>query len=295
MAILRFETPYDAVFIYKYGKGNTPLYKNQAELSAEIINDPNSGFESKKEITVRSAISQVFTGERNLSKSLNHALFSVIEKRFDKKKYNYPDFKKQLIERLSIAYKERIEEKRERVGDRDYDTLFEATQIGKEFLITTLEPAELHKSELANRLKNELLEKTGIVPQTNPDIIRAKYKFYLPNKERGRIAREFWDALKKHAESEYNIDQKEIDKRLKRANKDKIIQTFLAPQSIAMHPYVFINYEKQRDVRGFCVSYRNNEIPSVAELSLQVVYAWFEEYSKCFEEIEKNEWEIYST
>lgn len=277
MSKLIFSTPNEAVFIAKFAKGSKPLFESQVELANSIINIKNSDFTNKNILTVRSSISQIFTGERNLSKSLRDILFQVIESRFDKNKYSFKEFEKLLIQTFRSNYEERLEIKRNGMGDIDYRSLIEATKKGTTFLITTLEPAELHKSELADKLKNELLEKTGIVPKSNVDVLPAKYKFYLPDKDGGRIAREFWEELRKHAIKEYDIKERDIDIKLKRANQNGDLLTYLVPLQIAMHPYVFINYINRRKVTGFCVSYKN-ENPSVAELSLKVVYTWFEEY-----------------
>jgi hypothetical protein len=283
----KFDSPSEAIFIARFAKDDKPLFESQLELANKIINHPGSEFKDKNIITVRSTLSQIFTGERNLSKNLRNILFQVIEKRFDKKKFNFDQFEKLLIEEFRIGYEERLEIKRNGIGDIDYKSLIERTKSATDFLITTLEPAELHKSELADRLKNELLEKTGIVPPSSDKVISAKYKFYLPNKQLGRVARQFWEELRKHAIKEYEMQPGEVDEKLKIANQKEIIQTFLVPVNIAMHPYVFIDfYPDKRKVRGFCVSYKN-QIPSVAELSLEVVYTWFEEYENELKEMEK--------
>jgi hypothetical protein len=277
MLITKFDNPHEAVFLHKYSKGNCALFKNQIELASEIQAHPDGGFKEKNINTVKSAVSQIFTGERNLSKSLKHVLFLVIKARFNDSKYDYNEFERVLIENFVSLHKDRIDNKRN--PDIDYDTLIAETKKGKEFLITTMEPAELHKSDMANDLKDQLLEKTQIVPSDSTEEFEtATYKFYFPHKEGKRIAREFWERLRTHAILRYNQDPRIIDAKLKKANEEGIILTYLAPSEIAMHPYVFINYKNRDKVSGFCVSYRNGDTPSVAELSLKVVYEWFDIY-----------------
>lgn len=284
---LNFDTPHEAVFISKFGKGGKALFKSQSLLAEEINKNKEGGFHDKSITTIRSALSQIFTGERNLSKNLKHVLFLVIKNHFDNNKYDYAEFEKMLLEKFKDVYAERLKNKKDRNPDVDYDNLIAATEKGQEFLITTLEPAELHKSELADRLKNQLLEKTGIVPSaSDDDIVTAKYKFYFPIEDGERIAREFWEELRRHAIEEYNQNPNFIDSNLVEANKNGVILTYLAPTDIAMHPYVFIDYSKRNKVSGFCVSYRNREIPSVAELSLQLVYKWFKVYETKIKDLE---------
>lgn len=290
MRDIDFQSPQEAVFASKFGKGNKPLFESQLDLANTIMQLPNSDFNSKNALTVRSAISQIFTGERNLSKNLKHVLFLAIETKFDSNKYDFKKFETKLLEKFKVIYEERLTNKRSRAGDKDYWKLIEKTKEGKNFLITTLEPAELHKSDLAKRLKNELLEKTGIVPLTEENVVPAKYRFYLPDRESGRVAREFWESLREHAIDEYNLEPDDVDQKLETANKDGRILTFLAPVDIAMHPYVFIgDIKTKRKIIGFCVSYKDIEIPSVAELSLKVVYTWMEIYENKLKNIEAEE------
>jgi len=278
--IQKFDSPHEAVFICKVGKGGRVLFKGQSQLADEIINHKEGGFQDKSVLTVRSALSQIFNGERNLSKNLKHVLFLVIKDHFNNDKYDYIEFEKLLLEKFKAVYAERATAKKERNPDRDYDTLIEATEKGENFLITTLEPAELHKSEMADRLKNQLLEKTEIIKPISDEVVNANYKFYFPIDDGDLIAREFWEELKRNAIEVYGENPAIVDSKLQEANESGKILTFLAPKDIAMHPYVFINYDDRFNRTGFCVSYRNREIPSVAELSLKVVREWFAIYYK---------------
>lgn len=283
----RFDNPHEAVFIGKFGRGGRPLFKNQSELADQINKCREGGFHDKSITTIRSALSQIFTGERNLSKNLKHVLFLVIRNHFDLKKYDFVEFEKILLEKFREVYAERMKNKKDRSPDIDYDNLITATEKGEEFLITTLEPAELNRSEQAERLKNQLLEKTGIVPQASDEtIIPARYKFYFPLKDGERIAREFWEELRRNAIVEYNQDSGIVDSKLAEANSNGTILTYLAPSNIAIHPYVFIDYTKKNKVSGFCVSYKNRQVPSVAELSLKFIFDWFEEYEPVIKKLE---------
>lgn len=279
-----FDSPHEAVFICKFGKGNSQLFKSQSSLAEEINKSKEGGFQEKSITTIRSALSQIFTGERNLSKNLKHVLFYVIKVHFDSKKYDYGEFEKKLTEKFKEVYLERLKNKKGHNPDIDYETLIDATHKGKEFLITTLEPAELHKSELADRLKNQLLEKTGIVPPSSEEeVVNATYKFFFPIKDGEMIARQFWEELRRNAIEEYEQNADQVNIKLMEANKTGTILTYLAPLEIAMHPYVFIDYSKRNKVSGFCVSYKNRQVPSVAELSFKVVYEWLAVYPKIIE------------
>jgi hypothetical protein len=288
---MKFDNAYDAVFVHRFGVRNSHLFKNQADLATAIVTNKDSGFFNKKELTMRSALSQVFSGERGLSKTLQQALLVVIKPRFDDSKHDFAKFKELFVEKIQTAYHDRQKEKVLDLGDRDYQSLLDATKTGKDFLITTLEPAELHISEQANRLKNDLLEKTAIVFSTDEIIQSAKYKFYLPDMHNAQTARKFWEELRRHAIAEYNLTEEEADRKLKRASDNKDIAVYLAPLHIALHPYVFINYSNNKKIQGFCVSYRDKDIPSVAELSMDVVHAWLTEFKEKLEllELEKDE------
>lgn len=276
MTMASFDTPNEAVFVARFRKGNKPLFESQIDLATAIIELPHSDYPNKNAVTVRSAVSQIFTGERNLSKNLRSALFTVIGKRFDKKKYNFPKFEKLLIEKFRANYEYRFETKRSGLGDIDYKSLIDATKTAKELLITTLEPAELHKSELADRLKDELLQKTNIVPSDAPSLIQGTYHFYFPDTQDGRIAKEFWLKLRSYAMEQYDLKLPEINKKFEQANsgKEPKILTYLVSPKLALYPFIFLEY-KTIKIRGFCVSYIDQD-PSVAELSFDVVHTWKE-------------------
>lgn len=273
MEVPQFETAFDAVFIEKFSKKGTPLFEKQTDLAEAIKKDPRTGFHKTQEITLRSSLSQVFSGERNLSIALKKALLLVIEPRFDKRKYDFGKYERLIVKKFEEAFERRLQIKREREPDRDYDKLVERTKTSRKLLITTLEPAELHKSELADRLKDILLEKTGIIPKTNSHLSPGKYKFYLPDI---MVVRDFWESLKLHVVNKHDVDFKTAIKKIKQASDLAKISTFIAPIEIAMHPYVFLDYDNENIRTAFCVSYRNREIPSVAEMSLRFTEKWLE-------------------
>lgn len=75
---LEFINFHDFFFKKKFNKRDIPLFKSQIEISEVCINDPSNPLYGKKVATVRSAISQIFTGERNISKNLSAALKKAI-------------------------------------------------------------------------------------------------------------------------------------------------------------------------------------------------------------------------
>lgn len=271
MELPQFETAFDAIFVEKFSVKGTSLFEKQIDLSEAIRKDPRTGFHKTQDITLRSSLSQIFNGERNLSNTLKKALLLVIEPRFDKKKYDFGKYERLLIKKFGEAFERRLQVKRENEPDRDYDKLIERTRTAKELLITTLEPAETHQSELADRLKDILLEKTGIIPKTNSNLSAGKYKFYLPDI---MVVRDFWESLKLHVVNKHDMDFKTAIKKIKQASDLAKITTFIAPIEIAMHPYVFLDYDNENIRTSFCVSYRNRETPSVAEMSLRFTENW---------------------
>lgn len=286
--MLDFESPQEAFFIRKFGKNSKSLFNTQVELANALISNPETSFHNKNLSTVRSTLSQVFSGERNLNANLRFALFQITDPLFNHKKFNYKEFQKKVIEKFHEQYASEIKQKRKSLGDRDYEVLLEATNTGEHFLITTLEPAELHQSELADTLKDKLIEKT-ILTTPPANSLPASYKFFLPDTEKGRVAREFWESLREYIIQTFHLSKSDADKRLKEVNSKGIILTFLAPLKIAVHPYVFINYKKIHTAKAFCVSYRLQEVPSVAEMSTRFLYSWLDEYENELKAIEANE------
>ncbi len=267
MENIEIRNPNEAVFITKYGIDGKSLFRSQVELATAIMEYPNSEFRDKKELTVRSAISQIFTGERNLSRSLRSILFKVIEPRFDKKHFKYAEFEKQLTEKFRQNFEKRLSTKHNRLGSKAYWGLVDQLKITKEVVVLTIDSIESHTSELADNLKDILLQKTGILPKHSESIESATYKFFLPNI---LCAREFWEHLQGYAVRKSKLSPKEIDSRFKDANKNKRLQTFLVPMEIAIHPYLFTDYSNEAKVEGFFVSCVNHE-PRVAFLSKKLV------------------------
>ena len=65
-------------FERKFGEVNKPLFKSQIQMATFFIEDILNPYYKKNSITTRSAISQVFCGERNVSKNLKIALERAI-------------------------------------------------------------------------------------------------------------------------------------------------------------------------------------------------------------------------
>ncbi len=69
---------HDFFFKQKFGKRKTPLFKSQAELAEVCMSDPSNPMYGKMSVTVRSSISQIFIGERKVSKNVSTALKQAI-------------------------------------------------------------------------------------------------------------------------------------------------------------------------------------------------------------------------
>lgn len=271
MKKISFNTPLEAFYSLKVSKTGDPLFENQADLAHTLISTKNTGYTDKNPSTVRSSLSFVFTGERSISKNLCKALFTVIEPKFDKEKFDFESFKNDLQLSFASVYETKLAEKRKAVGDIDYLNLISRTKSGQNFIITTLSPAELHTSILADQLKAELLQKIEIVDKESPDMYTpGKFKFYLPNEI---IARRFWDGLRNFAMKEYGFNEALINEKLKIADSNGYLNTFIVSEKIALYPFIIIDYEKAMICDGFCVSHRGST-PSVAQLTAEHTLTW---------------------
>jgi hypothetical protein len=286
----KFDTPSEGIKA-KVGKNGKRLFNSQVELVADILKN-NEDFKKKNALTVKSAINQVFTGERNLSSSLSAAIFQVLEAKFNKELHNFNEYKEVLIEKFRKVYEERNVTKRKQLGEKDYKNLVEITKKAKEILIITLEPAELYDSVLANRLKDELLEKIGIIPKTDEATKEGRYIFFIPRGNESNpemIAKQFWEKLSRYAFEESELDQNEVNDLLKQANENKKVRTFLADKKLVTYPAIFLDYNSPL-ITGFCVSYQSQDNSlSVAQLSYDVIFAWKELIYTDLLAISKNE------
>lgn len=273
MVKIIIKSPSDAVFDSTYAKGGKTLFKSQVELAEEILKAEE--FSNKNPVTVKSSLSQIFTGERNISKNLQSALFKALEKRFDKNKYDFEEFKNLLLESFRVNYEERLAQKRNKLLDIDYDNLINETKTASELIISTLEPAEIHKSPLADQLKDELLQKVGVF-EAEGTMKSASYWFFLPKGSQSYVARDFWEKLRAYILEESSAyTSQTIDDKLLSLNEEGKIRTFLVDINYVLIPSVFLNYRSPK-ISGYCVSYIV-DTPSVAALSNKVVHTWLNE------------------
>ncbi len=266
------KTPYQLLFEEPFGKDGRSVFYNQKEIVDDLCKLPD--FKSKNPLTVKSLVSQMVTGERQPSRVLFDALKIVIEKKLSTSNVKARDlYFKKLNQSFVQLSEEKALYKRTRFNDADFKELILLTAESSKILISTIEPAELHKSPEADVLKRELLEKIGVLDGENSK--PGTYIFFLPKEKGNMVARDFWERLFEFAIQDSNESVEEINKKMLRVNEvDKKLRVFLVEDKQLLAPLVFFDYDDDNSITGFCVSYKR-EIPSVAKLSNQYAFWWW--------------------
>ncbi|WP_430408784.1 hypothetical protein [Kordia sp.] len=273
------KSPSYFLFEARVGKENTPLFENQIDLAKSIMSLKDHQYKSKRESTVRSSLSQIFTGERNVSKNLRKAIEDAILSRYDNLSH-VESFKKDLFDSFKYQSESRLIEKRLDIGDKDFFDLRNETEKASEIIIVTLEPAELHHSIYADELKNQLLYKLGVIKPTPEysNLVEANYKFFLPNSKNSLIAIKFWKSLRNRLNEEYSMNIQLADKTLTEINNLGKLKVYTIDEELCCFPVIALQYNSIK-ITSFCVSYVRND-PSVARYSDDVTQLWKDTHLK---------------
>lgn len=265
------KTPFQLLFEEPFGKDGRPVFYNQKEIVDELCKQ--IAFKNKNPLTVKSIISQMVNGERRPSRVLFDALKIAIKKKLStNSNFDYDNYFKKLNLSFVKLSEEKALYKRTRFNDVDFKELVLLTEESTRILITTIEPAEIHKSPEADVLKRELLEKIGVLEGGNSK--SGTYIFFLPKEQGNMIARDFWERLFEFAVQDSNESSEVVSKKMQKVNEvEKKLRVFLVEEKQLLAPLVFFDYDDDNSITGFCVSYKR-EVPSVAKLSNQYAMWW---------------------
>ena len=206
------------------------------DLVVELKNNEKSKYAGRTIESIRSFLSQTMNGERKLPDDLRQSIILCFEK-FDPA-LDRDLFEKELQSAFDEAYEHRQEEKQKdgkidnifynvQVAQDDYDRLVKKTEKAKTVCVFTAEPAEIKNNSKADKLKEELLKKVGIIEATNID--SANYTFYLAKSDTGySLPINFWAGLYSYAKK---LNISDVKEKLLKINKGEnaSLKVFVVP------------------------------------------------------------------
>jgi hypothetical protein len=234
------------------------------DLARLLCSNPRSAYYGKNEISIRSFLSQILNGGRkapiDLKDSIINCLMELSTQYSQAELVNQLDdaFETWETNRASLANKGLSEVRISQNGD--YDLLLRCIKDAVTISVITAEPAEVKNNILADKLKNELLKKVGIIKS---DEKKAIYKFYLSHGSFDNTPLDFWEGLYKYA-IEQNVP--DIEGKFIEANEE-YLKVFVIPdyEVDVMHGIIDENLPQQI---SFITIYNKIKMSNIEEMSV---------------------------
>lgn len=234
-----------------------------------------SKYRGKSDGSVRSFLSQTMSGVRKLPEDLKQSVvecFKSINPKLNGKKFS--EELQQVFDTAFIKYKKQRESSEKlftkikmldlRVATDDYLTLLEKTQTAKTITIITAEPAEIKNNTAANKLKEELLKKVGLI---NTGDLKANYSFYLAKGgDSYSTPIDFWESLYKYAKT---LNIQDLNSKLLEINEgtSPSLKVFVLPDDEIDVTHGILNEGTLSQI-GFVTIYNKIPFEDIEEMSV---------------------------
>ncbi len=264
----------------------TPVFESQSALARAIKELERSPLAQRPETSLRSLVNQVLNGHRPMSDDLRSAILGAAKAKLSR----FPG-----TESLAEEIQEAVLRFEARSAPRD--VLLSAEQIWDELLkagdsaylhyVVTFEPAEIKKSEKAERLRNNLVDNlrlseilamlkdpgptTGTKPLPRPQCL---YRFHLPDV----TAHIFWARLLGYLCNAKRWDRGtaiEVLCRTESEGDHARLQVFAVPDYLTSLPCVVFDPDGSSS-SGFVLFYHGDNGVSPARMSDEALNHWYQ-------------------
>jgi hypothetical protein len=245
--------------------GKTPLFASQLDLAkciAGVQTELGSNVQS-----IRANVNQVLQRHRRPSDDFKLAIQEAVKHRLREQRRKDPDG---ILRRLRHELELGLIDPEQPLDDiQEFNALEEAARSATCHFILNHRPAELRESEKAEFLKQELVERLGLVDHAaaqEESTAAAKYVFNVPDRA---TASKLWFKLHEFLDSR-TLDSAE---QLQRADDTNRLQVNVVPAHFCIPPIVVFDPDDV-GLRGFVLEHHEKNAVSVARLSRETLFLW---------------------
>lgn len=244
-------------------EGGQPLFESQADLAKAIVSLPNG--RNKNPASTRAFISQVLRGSRRPSPTLTAGIENAVRMRLTTA--TAPE-RESVLRQLATSIKYGVVDP-DKLDDVDEFALMQAdAERASVHCIQTITPAELRKTEKANLLTHDLIERLDLIDGTRSTPRSVRYIFYLPADIKARLLwQRLYDFLVGYIKKDLAIE------RLGAVPEDLLTVAVVDPV-LCIPPMVVYDPDDREACSGYVLEYHEQGTVSVARLSQETLALW---------------------